>query len=764
MEGKESHRRHHPLLTRARRDGGGYSHGFSPSQIQALSAVCEAFLPSLSPPPSDAISHSHGDTQLHTEAALEYYYKASGSQSPFPDEVAEILVKRGLPEGLSIVKLVLKLLSSRLGTLLVCGLISLNWKWPFVHKFSELPVKKRETILQKWSAETFLFPLRIVFLLIKIMCCFVFFSWTDENYRSRTLDAIGYSTDAREDKINPRKERPLEKGVIETLYENDSTLKTSLIQKGLFVEEEPNENLYKIRCDVVIVGSGCGGGVAAAILAASGHKVLVLEKGHYFVPEDYSGLEGPSFEELYLSGAKLTTVDGKVLLLAGSTVGGGSAVNWSASIKTPDHVLKEWSVDQKIPFYGTSAYQSAMDEVFKRIGVTKNCTVESFQNEIIKQGCEKLGLEAEQVARNSSESHYCGSCGYGCKTGDKKGTDSTWLVDAVNNGALVLTGCKAEKLILGNNENAEMRRRCRGVIAAVEGRNITKRKLHIEARVTISACGALMTPPLLVSSGLKNKNIGRNLHLHPVLFAWGYFPESKSNIGGKSYEGGIITCLHKVQTGDSNNNCIIESAALGPAACASLLPWVSGSDMKDQMRKYARTARIFALIRDGGSGEVREEGRVTYHLNEMDKEHLKLGLRQCLRILIAAGAVEVGTYRSDGLRLRCDGISNEDVEEFLDTIVADPGPKSKAEYWTIYCSAHQLSSCRLGATEEDGAVDENGESWEAEGLFLCDGSVIPSAIGVNPMITIQSTAFCISKKIAESLKQGKFCFDDSSRA
>uniref|UniRef100_A0A7N0USL9 Long-chain-alcohol oxidase n=1 Tax=Kalanchoe fedtschenkoi TaxID=63787 RepID=A0A7N0USL9_KALFE len=740
-------RQSHPLLSGRRECK--YRHGLSSWEMEALGSLCEAYFPSL--PPENNVNL----TARPDQDALRSFYRTSGSRHPIPEETAEALNKIRI-EALVLVRVVLWLLSTTLGTLVLCGSLCLKGKWPFLCRFPNMPLEAREKVIQKWLKHGFFTPLRLAFVYVKALFFIALFSVITENSENPTWKGIGYHVDSpshSESEPCNRKERPLDKGIVESNKETDHTFMEALTEKGIQVSVDHDKNLYAISCDVVIVGSGCGGGVAAAVLAASGQKVIVLEKGDYFSTKDYSSLEGPSLRQMYESSGLLPTVDGELVIMAGSTVGGGSAINWSASLKTPKSVLHEWSENHKIPLFASCEYLSAMDIVFERLGVTYNCSAEGLQNKVLRSGCEKLGLHVDSVPRNSPENHYCGSCGYGCRRGEKRGTDTTWLVDAVNCGAVILSGCKAERIILEENRYASVRRKkCVGVLAKSLNTRIT-RKLQIKAKVTVSACGSLLTPPLLTSSGLKNPNIGRNLHLHPVLMVWGYFPESNSgHLVGNCYEGGIITSLHKVVSEEAEVRAVVETPALGPGQFAALTPWESGRRMKERMAKYARTCHLFSMIRDQGSGVILTEGRIFYKLNAVDKDNMKAGLRQALRILVAAGATEVGTHRSDGQKLKCKGITQADLDKFLETVTADGGAMSPGENWAMYSSAHQMGSCRMGVTEKDGAVNENGESWEAESLYVCDASILPSAVGINPMITIQSTAYCLSKKIAESLK------------
>ncbi|VAI58588.1 unnamed protein product [Triticum turgidum subsp. durum] len=293
MEEDEKQRRQgHPLL----RGGGArkepYTHGFSATQMMALTAVCGALVPSLPP-------DGH---HLAADKAVRDFFLASAADPPVPDEVAQLMSAMCLREALTLVRTVLWLLGTRLGTLALCGARCLSWSSPFVQRFAEMPVDRREDALRRWSRETMLPPLRLFFLLVKVFCLYVFYSWTNDNSENPHWRAIGYSppTDEpteQEDQANTK--RPLDDGVVETIHQTDASLPTSLAEKGLAVTEDAARNVCRIECDVVIVGSGCGGGVAAAVLAGAGHKVVVIEKGSYFTARDYTSIEGPSMSQLY---------------------------------------------------------------------------------------------------------------------------------------------------------------------------------------------------------------------------------------------------------------------------------------------------------------------------------------------------------------------------------------------------------------------------------------------------------------------------------
>ncbi|KAG2245331.1 hypothetical protein Bca52824_092816 [Brassica carinata] len=504
-----------------------------------------------------------------------------------------------------------------------------------------------------------------------------------------------------------------------------------------------------IRCDAVVVGSGSGGGVVAGLLAKAGYKVLVVEKGNYYARSNLSQLEGQAMDEMYLSGGLLATSDMNVVILAGSTVGGGSTINWSASIKTPEHVMKEWAEKSELELFESNLYREAMDVVCERMGVQCGFVEEGFNNEVLRKGCEELGLQVKNIPRNASKDHYCGFCSLGCKKGQKQGTSETWLVDLVESGnGLILPGCKAME-VLYESEGGNKKKTSTGIAFAFE-----EEIYVVESRATIVACGALRTPHLLKRSGLKNGNIGRNLCLHPVVMAWGWFPEEEKwpEKKKKSYEGGIMTAMSSVVNAEAKTTygeTVIQTPSLHPGMFSGVIPWTSSNDFKTRMLKFSRTAHVFTLLRDKGTGTINSKSYIDYNLNDEDEESLKKGLGSVLNILIAAGAEEIGTHNSEGKSLNVSTASAVEIKRF----VREESSKSLKDLSGQICSAHQMGSCRMGIRPEESAVKPTGETWEVEGLFVADTSVFPTALGVNPMVTVQSIAYCIGLNVVGALKK-----------
>ncbi|XP_048230853.1 long-chain-alcohol oxidase FAO4A [Ricinus communis] len=758
-----------------------YVNSLCSREMESLSAICDTFLPSLN------IFSDFITNDSTTDDSTAMFFQSSASMAGTPQRLGGLISERLKHPKKWLIRLALWMLSTWIGTFILCGVASISTHFPYFQSFSQLTLHKREKILHSWSL-SFLYPLRMLFKAMKLLILLVFFSQVDEKNENLTWKAIGYpgpdpqfkvdkwealklSPYARfTDKQLERKEEeeeeeeeeegedelklfgPLHRGIVDMNLPRDAVA-NSLQRLGFSILANRPKKYYSplvIRCDAVVVGSGSGGSVVAGALAKAGYKVLVLEKGNYFARSNLSLLEGPTMDQMYLSGGLMATDDMGVVLLAGSTVGGGSTINWSASIKTPQHVISEWTNCYDLEIFGSKLYKEALDVVCEKMGVQSEIHVEGFNNEILRKGCEELGYPVSNIPRNSAPDHYCGWCCLGCKDGKKKGTCETWLLDLVNSGnGAILPRCEVIKILHKRKSN---RKAATGVVFGFEYKG--KKELYVvESKVTIIACGALSSPPLLRRSGLKNPNIGRNLHLHPVTMAWGYFPEAWPEVEKKSYEGGIMTAMSTVVANfdKSGYGAVIQTPSLHPGMFSSLMPWVSGADIKMQMCRYSRTAHIFALGRDKGSGTVNSPSSITYQMKAADEKNLQNGIEKILRILAAAGAEEIGTHHCIGRRLNVKTASYHEFEKFVKEERARP----MRDLSNQICSAHQMGSCRMGVNPKHSVVNQTGETWEIEGLYLADASVFPTALGVNPMVTVQAIAYCTAQSVLEVLRRKK---------
>ena len=449
----------------------------------------------------------------------------------------------------------------------------------------------------------------------------------------------------------------------------------------------------ELDCDVCVIGSGAGGGPAAAVLAGAGLDVVVLEAGDYLGPPDFDGAELSGLQRMYLDGGTLATDDQSVGIVAGSCLGGGTVVNYTTSFRTPDAVREEWGG----PFAG-DAFTRSLDAVCERLGVNTDHNAVSAREEVVRSGLERLGWHMGAMPRDvrgCEQGRVCGYCPYGCRLGAKQSTDRTWLVDAERAGARIVVGARADRILRGPRVDA-------GPVC-------------VRARAVVVACGAINTPALLIRSGLGNPSVGRNLFLHPVAGAVGFFHEEI-----RPWEG-TMQAIYSDEYADldAGYGFRYETTATHPGFVAAFLPWRGADAHRGLMLDTAHAAPLGVLLRDreGGRVKVRRDGTpsVRYRLSEYDARHMDVGVQGAVRIFEVAGARRV---------VRIDS--------------------------PLY-SFHQMGTARMGATADVSACDEEGALWDWRDVVVCDGSAFPSASGVNPMITISALAHMNARALAARL-------------
>jgi long-chain-alcohol oxidase len=492
--------------------------------------------------------------------------------------------------------------------------------------------------------------------------------------------------------------------------------------------------------DVVVIGSGAGGGTAAAVLAGAGLDVVVLEKGPYVRPSDLSHLEHDAYRRMYLDGNLAPTADLGIGMQAGSCLGGGTEVNYTVSLPTPDHVREEW--DRIAGFddvFTGGDYAESVRAVQERLGVNERHGRPSGQEALMVAGLTKLGWHVSDVPRNvvgCPQDEACGYCSMGCRRGRTQSVLRTWLEDASMAGARIVTEAEATRVTLEAG-------RATGVTASVRGVPLT-----IRARAVVVAAGGLYTPVLLRRSAVGGRALGRTLWLHPTTAVWGRFSTDVRPWTG------TVHSKYGTEFADQDGDRYGTTFEVGPShpvVAALAFGWRTGRQYKSALLEYPRWSAIGVRLRDHDHGrvEVPKRGRPIWHyrMSKRDQAHVRRGIRGAAEALAAAGAQEVMT--TSGVPVTWEPGSHDTIDAFMDR-VDGVGYDSNG---ILYASYHQMGSARMGSDPRASVVDEDCQLHGCAGVYVMDASAFPATSGVNPMVTIEALAHRAAQGLAARLSR-----------
>jgi choline dehydrogenase-like flavoprotein len=480
-----------------------------------------------------------------------------------------------------------------------------------------------------------------------------------------------------------------------------------------------------LKVDAAVVGSGPGGAAVAAELSKHGFKVAVLEEGRSYAPHDLVARPSWAYRHLYqMRGLMPAKGELYVPVAAGRTVGGSTVVNSAICFRAPDEVLHEWERDHGSN-WTPERLKPLFEEVEKAIEVKKTDPAQARNNSLVfKRGAEKLGLDGDFISRNAPGCVGCGVCQLGCPIGGKGSVDKNLLPAAIERGANVYSELRATRVLVE-----------KGVARGVEAR-ILDREEQVGGTVTFEAdrvficAGALGTPQLLQRSNLcsQSGHLGENLHIHP-----GTALGAEMNEEIRYWDG--VTQGYYVHTPGG----ILETFTATPE-----LYWASLPLGQMNFRRLKNLATVGCMIRDHGKGSVRFRGEgalpdIEYHPTDQDRRAFIEGNRIGVKIYFAAGAKAVWPMLS--VNFTASKTEAEALAQLQDDL-----PLTKLNPY----GSHPQGTARLGTDPKKSVCKPTGETHEVQRLFVADGSLFPSALGVNPQITILAMATGIAREQAKA--------------
>jgi choline dehydrogenase-like flavoprotein len=464
--------------------------------------------------------------------------------------------------------------------------------------------------------------------------------------------------------------------------------------------------MTRLETDVLIIGSGAGGAVTAAVLAAAGRDVTVLEEGPAIDPDELTPF---SLEEMVAKyrhqGLAAALGNPGVAYAEGRCVGGGTEINSGLYHRLPPELADEWRGRYRIEDFTPEVLDRYAASIEDALSVATLPGAPPPSSAVLERGATKLGWRAVEFPRvfHYDESH---------PRGVKQTMTRTLIPRALDAGARLIPDCAAVRLVTSRGRVLEAR--CRRQLPDGTSETATVLANHV-----FVCGGAVQTPALLHRSGIRHR-IGAGLKFHPTIKVAARFPQRLDHDG---------VPMHRV-TEFAPGLTIGGSVSTRGHVALALAD--SSADYRRLLEDWERVTVYYAAIRSDGSGRVLglpglRSPIVTYRLTEADMSRLARGLIDLGEVLLAAGAEEL--YPS---------IVGAGAVRRADELVTwwDALNRSRANLMTV----HLTSTVRMGEDHDHTGTDSFGRVWGYENLRVNDASLLPDAPGVNPQAAIMAIA------------------------
>jgi choline dehydrogenase-like flavoprotein len=478
------------------------------------------------------------------------------------------------------------------------------------------------------------------------------------------------------------------------------------------------------ECDVVVIGSGAGGAVAAACLAEEGLDVLVLEAGGHFNRENYPSDRLEAIATLYRDGG-LTIAEGRppIPVPVARVVGGTTVINSGTCFRAPDPVLEDWR--RRFGIEWARELDAEFSEAEEFLHVTQLNPTEMGRNgQLAMEGAEAIGASGAPIFRNAGTCAQCSSCPFGCSIDAKRGMHVSYLPRAVAAGGRIRAGVQADRVLVEDG-------RAVGVACTVAANGRPAHPYTVRARrAVLVAGGAFGTPELLLRSGLGGPQVGRNLHVHPTYWVGARYEEEV-----RGWEG----VMQSYYIDEWDDEGLLLEATFTPLAFGGGWLLGAGRDHQRSMLDFGHIGSNGVHLSDRSSGRVglgtNGSLRATYDLTSEDAGRLVFGIARAAEVHFAAGATEV--YPNIP---RVGVLKPTDLAQFEATAFKPQELRVEA--------FHPMGTARIAADPREGVCAADGSVHGTADLYVADGSLFPTSVGVNPMMTIIAFAKRVANGIA----------------